>query len=53
VNAVRERADDYRAVRGGAFDYDVTNLRCAFRNDNHPLDSRANLGFRVVVSPYL
>ena len=40
-----------RVLRGGAFNNNSRNVRCAFRNDFDP-DDRLNLiGFRVVVSP--
>jgi formylglycine-generating enzyme required for sulfatase activity len=43
--------DDPRVLRGGAFDDNPRDLRCAFRDRNYP-DGRGSLiGFRVVVSP--
>ncbi len=47
-----EAGDDIpRVLRGGSFDYDEYDARCAFRNWLNPPDWNFNLGFRVVVSP--
>jgi formylglycine-generating enzyme required for sulfatase activity/ABC-type dipeptide/oligopeptide/nickel transport system ATPase subunit len=43
--------NDYRAVRGGAFNYDPRFVRCAFRNGFNPNYWLNCLGFRVVVAP--
>lgn len=40
-------------VRGGAFNNNERNARCAYRNNNHPDNRNNNLGFRVVVVPRL
>ncbi|MBI5291122.1 MAG: hypothetical protein HY872_04500 [Chloroflexi bacterium] len=37
-------------VRGGSFNNNHRNARCACRNDNHPNNRNDNIGFRVVVS---
>jgi hypothetical protein len=37
-------------VRGGCFNNNQRNARCAYRNNNHPDNRNNNLGFRVVVS---
>ena len=40
-----------RVLRGGAFNNNDRNLRCAYRNNNNPINTRKrnNIGFRVVV----
>jgi formylglycine-generating enzyme required for sulfatase activity len=43
--------DARRVLRGGAFDDDVTGVRCAFRNGGDPFDRWYYGGFRVVASP--
>ena len=40
-------------VRGGAFNNNQRNSRCAYRNNNHPDNRNNNIGFRVVVVPRL
>jgi formylglycine-generating enzyme required for sulfatase activity len=42
---------DRRVVRGGAFYFDGSGARCAYRGRNLPDDGLRNQGFRVVVSP--
>ena len=39
-------------LRGGAFNNDADNARCAYRNRNHPHNRNNNIGFRVVVSTF-
>ena len=39
-----------RVVRGGAYDYEVRNLRCASRGRLNPYDEWNGQGFRVVAS---
>jgi len=39
-----------RVVRGGAWNNNSNNARCAYRNNNHPDNRNNNIGFRVVVS---
>jgi hypothetical protein len=41
---------DTRVLRGGAFNNNQNNARCAYRNNNHPDNRNDNVGFRVVVS---
>ena len=36
-------------VRGGAFNNNERNARCAYRNRNNPHNDNTNNGFRVVV----
>jgi formylglycine-generating enzyme required for sulfatase activity len=44
--------DDIRRVpRGGAFNFDHSGARCAFRYGEDPDVWNGNIGFRVVVSP--
>ena len=38
-----------RVLRGGAFNNNDVNLRCAYRNNNNPNNRNDNIGFRVVV----
>jgi hypothetical protein len=44
--------DHARVVRGGAFNNNRRNARCAYRNRNNPDNRNDNLGFRVVVSTF-
>lgn len=37
-------------MRGGSWNNEQRNARCAYRNRNHPDNFNNNLGFRVVVS---
>jgi hypothetical protein len=37
-------------MRGGAFNNNQDNARCAYRNRNNPNNRNNNIGFRVVVS---
>ncbi|HUW94686.1 MAG TPA: hypothetical protein VMW58_02775 [Anaerolineae bacterium] len=36
-------------LRGGAFNNNQRNVRCAYRNRNNPDNRNNNIGFRVVV----
>jgi formylglycine-generating enzyme required for sulfatase activity/uncharacterized membrane protein YbaN (DUF454 family) len=45
------KLDDARVVRGGAFNLNVRDVRCACRDGGDPYDGDYDLGFRVVVSP--
>lgn len=45
--------DARRVVRGGSFNFYRRNVRAAFRDRNAPDDRSSDLGFRVVVSPFL
>ena len=38
-----------RVLRGGAYNNEESNLRCAYRNNNNPNNRNDNIGFRVVV----
>ena len=37
-------------LRGGSFNNNERNARCAYRNDNNPNNRNDNNGFRVAVS---
>ena len=39
-----------RVLRGGAFNNQAENVRCAVRNRNNPTNRNRNIGFRVVAS---
>jgi hypothetical protein len=39
-----------RVLRGGAFNNNQNNVRCAYRNRNNPNNRNNNNGFRVMVS---
>jgi Sulfatase-modifying factor enzyme 1 len=39
---------DPRVVRGGSWNNNRENARCAYRNHNHPDNRNNNIGFRVV-----
>jgi len=41
-----------RVLRGGAFNNEARNARCAYRNHNEPDNRNNNSGFRVVVSTF-
>ncbi len=41
---------DRRVLRGGSFNNNQRNVRCAYRNNNNPDNRNDNIGFRVVVS---
>jgi hypothetical protein len=38
-----------RVLRGGAYNNEGANLRCAYRNRNNPNNRNNNIGFRCVV----
>lgn len=40
-----------RALRGGSWNNNRENARCAYRNDNNPDNRNDSIGFRVVSSP--
>jgi formylglycine-generating enzyme required for sulfatase activity len=42
-----------RVVRGGAYNNEGSNLRCAYRNRNNPNNRNDNNGFRVVVVSFM
>ena len=37
-------------LRGGAFNNNARNMRCAYRNRNNPNNRNNNVGFRVVLA---
>jgi formylglycine-generating enzyme required for sulfatase activity len=37
-----------RVLRGGSWNNNRDNARCAYRNHNHPDNRNNNIGFRVV-----
>ena len=37
-------------LRGGAFNNNDRNVRCAYRNNNNPNNRNENIGFRLCVS---
>lgn len=39
----------HRVLRGGAFNNNDRNVRCAYRNRNNPNNRNRNNGFRIVV----
>ena len=41
-----------RVLRGGAFNNNDRNMRCAIRNRNNPNNRNNNIGFRVVVASH-
>ena len=45
-----EGASGVRVLRGGAFNNNMNNARCAYRNNNNPDNHNNNIGFRVAVS---
>ena len=46
---LRGQAHRHRVLRGGAFNNNHRNVRCAYRNRNNPNNWNRNIGFRVVV----
>ena len=42
--------EHHRVLRGGAFNNNDRNARCAYRNRNNPNNRNKDIGFRVVVS---
>ncbi|MBN1932716.1 MAG: SUMF1/EgtB/PvdO family nonheme iron enzyme [Desulfobacterales bacterium] len=40
----------HRVLRGGSFNNNTANVRCACRNRNNPDNWNNNIGFRVVLS---
>jgi len=43
-----DRKPDAHLLRGGAWNNNTTNLRCAYRNNNNPNNANNNYGFRCV-----
>jgi hypothetical protein len=50
--SLRGQTHRRRVLRGGAFNNNERNVRCAVRNRNNPNDRNRNIGFRVVVSTF-
>jgi formylglycine-generating enzyme required for sulfatase activity len=46
----RGQAKDHRVVRGGSWNNNQNNARCAYRNRNEPDNWNNNIGFRIVVA---
>ena len=44
-----EPSDTPRVVRGGTWNNNQNNARCAYRNNNHPDNRNDNIGFRWCV----
>ena len=44
------QADGSRVLRGGSWNNNQNNARCAYRNNNHPDNRNNNTGFRLVVA---
>ncbi|MBI4756445.1 MAG: SUMF1/EgtB/PvdO family nonheme iron enzyme [Betaproteobacteria bacterium] len=42
-----------RVLRGGSWNNNRDNCRCAARNDNHPDNRNDNRGFRVCCAPHI
>jgi hypothetical protein len=47
---LRGRTGSLRVLRGGSFNNDQRNARCAYRNRNNPNNRNNNNGFRVVLA---
>lgn len=49
-----DRVDRFnaRVLRGGSFNNNERNARCAYRNDNNIANFNNNIGFRVVVASH-
>ena len=45
------KGDDLRVLRGGSFNYDDNNVRCASRSLDFPDARSYNVGFRVIALP--
>lgn len=50
MTRLRGWAKDHRVLRGGAFNNNQRNVRCAYRNRNDPDNRNNNVGFRLVVA---
>jgi len=50
---LRRAARTRRVLRGGSFNNNRNNARCAYRNNNNPDNRNNNIGFRVCVSTSL
>ena len=49
---LRGRTQGRRVLRGGSFNNNDQNVRCADRNRNNPDNRNRNNGFRVVASTF-
>ena len=49
----RDEEGGARGLRGGAFNFDSSVVRCAFRFGSHPDFRYRGFGFRVVASPFV
>jgi len=49
---IERKLNHPRVLRGGAFNNNSRNVRCAYRNNNNPDNRNNNIGFRVVVSTF-
>lgn len=47
---VRAVTGSNRVLRGGSWGNNAWNCRAAYRNDNHPANRNANIGFRLASS---
>ena len=52
LHRVAGTAESCRVLRGGSFNNDQRNARCAYRNRNNPNNRNDNNGFRVVVAAH-
>ncbi len=43
----RNRGGSNRVIRGGSWNNDARNVRCAYRNRNDPANRNNNVGFRL------
>jgi hypothetical protein len=43
---------EHRVLRGGAFNNEDRNVRCAYRNRNNPNNWNRNIGFRLSVRTF-
>ena len=46
------RTETPGVLRGGSFDNNQNNVRCAYRNNNEPDNRNNNNGFRIVLSTF-
>jgi len=50
MHNVRGRLEERRVLRGGSWNNNRNNARCAYRNRNEPDNFNNNIGFRLVLS---
>jgi formylglycine-generating enzyme required for sulfatase activity len=53
LDTCHEGRTERRVVRGGSFNNNARNVRCAVRNRNNPHNRNMNNGFRVVVASHI